>query len=258
VRKLELVDSGDCNKMNFNLPGGSFRKSELIKISADVYYESFYPLILRGGGVGAVAEWTHRSLEQFPRNWPNNFRKVVEIGAGNGEHFNYVKHGFQEYLETDMRIDVLRNGTQNRNSDNRVLQLQLDANDLSQINSNSIDRLVATCVLVHLDNPVAVLTEIRRVLNDGGVASFYVPCEPGLVLRFLRYWTTARKGRKLGVDHLHFHYNEHKFHVLYIQEAMKGVFQSDEVKMTRHPFKYFSWNFNLWQIYQIRVKKSEF
>jgi phosphatidylethanolamine/phosphatidyl-N-methylethanolamine N-methyltransferase len=232
-------------------------KTRLTKVSADMYYEHFYPLILAGGGVGAVAAWTHRSLEHFPRNWPKYFKTVLEIGAGNGEHFKYVKHDFQTYIETDIRIDVLSSGTENRKANKVSIQKQLDANNLSGIKSDSIDRLIATCVLVHLDNPVLALTEIRRLLKNGGVASFYVPCEPGMFLRFLRYWTTARKGRRLGVDHLHFHYNEHRFHVLYIQEAMKDVFELDEVKMTRHPFKKFGWNLNLWQIYQIRVKKSE-
>lgn len=238
------------------MPGIVSRKPKLTKVTNDQYYECFYPLIL-GGVVGAAAAWTHRSLEQFPRNWHTNFDSVLEIGAGNGEHFRYVKHDFRTYVETDVRIQLLLTGTKNRNYDERLIQEQLDANDLSSLKSNSIDRLVATCVLVHLENPAHVLAEIRRSLKNGGVASLYVPCEPGMVLRILRYWTTARRGRKLGVDHLYFHYNEHRFHVLYIQEAIKGVFGLDEVKMTRYPLKNFGWNFNLWQIYQIKVKKDE-
>lgn len=239
------------------MPSVVSRKPKLTKVTTDQYYECFYPLILEGGGVGAAAAWTHRSLERFPRNWPTYFENVLEIGAGNGEHFKYIRHDFQKYVETDVRIELLLAGTKDRNSDERLIQEQLDANDLSSLKSNSIDRLVATCVLVHLENPAHVLAEIRRSLKNGGVVSLYVPCEPGMVLRFLRYWTTARKGRRLGVDHLYFHYNEHRFHVLYIQEAIKGVFGSDEVKMTRHPLKNFTWNFNLWQVYQIKVKKGE-
>lgn len=195
-------------------------------------------------------------MEQFPRNWPDNFANVLEIGAGNGEHLSYVKHDFKSYVETDVRIEVLSTGTKSRQIDNRVRQEQLDANQLSVIASNSFDRLIATCVLIHLEDPIYVLSEIRRILKDGGVASMYVPCEPGLMLRFIRYWTTARKGRRLGVDHLFFHYNEHRFHVLYLQAAVRDIFELDDVVMTRHPFKFFSWNFNLWQTYQIQVKKS--
>lgn len=245
------------SKIKISLSGIFSRKPKPTKVTADRYYECFYPLILEGGGVGSAAAWTHRSLEKFPRNWPTYFESVLEIGAGNGEHFKYLKHDFQKYVETDVRIQLLLAGTKNRIYDERLIQEQLDANELSSIKSDSIDRLVATCVLVHLENPAHVLAEIRRSLRNGGVASLYVPCEPGLVLRILRYWTTARKGRKLGVDHLYFHYHEHRFHVLYIQEAIKGVFGSDEIKITRYPFKNFSWNFNLWQVYQIKVKKGE-
>jgi ubiquinone/menaquinone biosynthesis C-methylase UbiE len=213
-------------------------------------------LSFSGGGIGAVAAWTHRSLEQFPQNWPDYFDNVLEIGAGNGEHYSYVNHDFKSYVETDVRTEVLTRGTKNRETDNRIIQQHLDANQLSGIASNSFDRLIATCVLIHLENPVFVLSEIRRVLKDGGVASMYIPCEPGLMLRLIRYWTTARKGRRLGVDHLFFHYNEHRFHILYLQAAVRDIFELDEVAMTRHPFKFFSWNFNLWQIYQIQVKKS--
>jgi ubiquinone/menaquinone biosynthesis C-methylase UbiE len=137
-----------------------------------------------------------------------------------------------------VRIDVLSTGTKSRQIDHRVVQEELDANQLSAIASNSFDRLVATCVLIHLDDPPFVLSEIRRILKDGGVVSMYVPCEPGLMLRFFRYWTTARKGRRLGVDHLFFHYNEHRFHVLYLQAAVRNIFESDEVVMTRYPFKF--------------------
>ena len=239
-----------------NLRGMDVRRKKLAKVFANEYYENYYPLILGGGSIGAAAAWTHRSLEHIPQHWPDRFEKVIEIGAGNGEHLSYVNHNFNSYLETDVRIEVLATGTKNREIDSRVIQEALDANQLSTVTSDSFDRLIATCVLIHLENPDQVLSEIRRILKSGGVASLYVPCEPGLMLRFIRYWTTARKGRRLGVDHLFFHYYEHRFHVLYLQSAVRHVFESDEVIMTRHPFKFFSWNFNLWQTYQIRVKKS--
>ena len=232
------------------------RRKKLTRVSNDEYYEMYYPLILGGGGIGAAAALTHKSLERFPKNWPMHFENVLEIGAGNGEHFRFVKHNFNLYVESDVRIKLLSNNSLNGRLDERVVQQELNANQLSGVASNSFDRLIATCVLIHLENPALVLSEIRRILKDRGVASLYIPCEPGLMLRFFRYWTTARKGRKLGVDHLFFHYNEHRFHVLYLQAALREVFESDKVILTRYPFKFFSWNFNLWQIYQIQINKS--
>ncbi len=233
------------------------RKAKLRIISSDQYYKDFYPLILRGGSVGRVAQWTHRSLEQIPNNWPANFNNVLEIGAGNGEHFSYVSHNFQSYLETDLRIEVLKSSTKERELDARVIQEQLSANNLAGIPSNSIDRVILTCVLIHLDNPNNALAEIRRIVRNNGVISIYVPCEPGLMLRVIRYLTTARRGRRLGINHLYFHYTEHKFHFLYLKEVIRKNFETDEVQNKKYPFKFLSWNFNLWNIYQVNIFKNQ-
>jgi len=229
----------------------------LKKISSDQYYELYHPLILKQG-VGFVADYTHKTLERIPDLFLTDLKTktVLEVGAGNGEHLHFVKHEYEEYIETDIRLEILKDATKERIFNSKISQARLDANDLSSLPSNSVDRLIATCVLVHLEKPKFFLEEVRRICKEGAIISLYVPCEPGLFLRYLRYWTTARNARKMGVNHLHFHYQEHKYHILHIREIIRSTFSQDVVKNHSYPFNKFSWNLNLWEIYQIKIIKN--
>ena len=82
------------------------------KISSDhgsqsVYYEKYYESInVRGGGIGSRAfKQLHEAMEK-PYN-KEYFGRVLEIGAGTGEHLDFVKHEYDEYLLTDIRKPIL-------------------------------------------------------------------------------------------------------------------------------------------------------
>ena len=61
------------------------------------------------------------------------------------------------------------------------------------------DRLIATCVLLHLEKPESALLEWRRVTRPGGVVTIYVPNEPGLLTRLGRGVTTKRAAVRAGL-----------------------------------------------------------
>lgn len=211
---------------------------------ADKIYRVDYQNLLNTGAVGVVSNWSHRALE---KNAKKHFSTTLELGAGHGQHFQFVKHTFEKYLETDIRI----NNLPKRPKDNNVEQLEIDAENLKYFEDASIDRIVVSCVLIHLNNPEKALLEWRRVLAPGGQISIYLAPEPGMLLRMARYFTTARKLRSLGVNHPSFHYREHRYSYLYLKALIEDVFSGYEKKWRAYPFIHASWNFSLWKTVDI-------
>jgi len=227
------------------------------RVTADEYYKNYYTKILSSSVVGFVARMTHQSLEtRIMIDESESNIKVLEIGAGQGEHRKYVKHNYSEYWETDIRIEPLLDKYSNLDKNNRIKVIKLDANNLESIPTQSFHRIILTCVLVHLQNPIQTLQELKRIVRNGGTISMYIPCEPSIVLRLSRYFTTVQAAKKLGVDHLHFHYLEHKFHYLYIKHAIDEVFTQHKILRVRWPFHFLSWGSNLWEVVHIRNLKD--
>ena len=184
--------------------------------------------MLNAGTVGLVSRHIHKILE--PKSL-REFPIVLEVGAGHGQHFEFVKHGFNHYFESDFRPDNLPNRENDSNlSNKKVTSIEANAEDLRNFNDSSVDRLIATCLIVHLNNPEAALREWRRVTRESGLISIYVASEPGLILRFLRTVTTVRKAKKLGVNHLSFHYREHITFFSRIDMLISEIFVKDFVK----------------------------
>lgn len=75
--------------------------------SQSVYYEEYYEkLNVRGRGIGSRAfQKLHMAMEK-PYN-KKHFAKVLEIGAGTGEHLEFINHSYDEYLLTDIRMPSL-------------------------------------------------------------------------------------------------------------------------------------------------------
>jgi len=228
----------------------------LIRLTNEKYFQQFYDSLLEDESsnlLSRMVRLTHKTLENDTKK--SEYKIVLELGAGTGQHFRYVQHKFDKYIESDIRQNIKLSKKSFR--DNRLSFRVIDAQNLSQFETGSINRIISTCVLIHLDNPLKALYEWRRVINKkNGLITLYVPCEPGLVLRILRYITTVQKAKKYGVDHLFFHYKEHKFNYLYLKTIIEEVFTDYEVKWKKYPFIIGSWNFNLWNICTVNFKKS--
>jgi hypothetical protein len=95
------------------------------------------------------------------------------------------------------------------------------------------------------------------VTKKNGVLTFYVHCKPGILLRFVRFFTTNLKKRKDEIDHLYFVYLEHVTYFLAVKHAIHEIFKNDKVSVSSFPFPFLSWNFNLWKIYHIELRDVE-
>lgn len=219
-------------------------------MDSDEIYRGRHSQVVDTGLVGIVNQLLHRSLERnLPKRPSSSRHEIIELGSGMGQHLSFVQDDFTKYVQTDIRIENI-----SLSKDSRIERRRVDAQDLSSFDSNSFDRLLATCLLVHLSDPEKALREWKRVVRDGGTISIYVPCEPGLLLRAMRYMTTRRKGNHLGFNHLSFHYREHVTYFVRLSLLLREVFSDCQVKRRFFPFPFFpSWNFNLWCTYQIRL-----
>jgi phosphatidylethanolamine/phosphatidyl-N-methylethanolamine N-methyltransferase len=220
----------------------------------DDYYDEHYSKVLNSGLIGKVSSISHASLERGIDK-ESHFSTVLELGAGEGQHFQFVKHSYDVYLQSDIRIDNLKN--RSKAVDVKLSNVVADASNLQSFNSNSIDRIIASCLLAHLHDLIRSLNEWRRVVHNSGKISIYVPCEPGALLRFARILSTARKAKKYIDRPILRHYVEHCNHYLGMDAAIQIVFKDDKIESKKYPFNFLSWNFNLWKIYTITISKDE-
>ncbi len=96
---------------------------------------------------------------------------ILEIGAGTGANFSYVPDGARLYaVEPSLRMhDRLRAKAASAGVELTVLGTGAEQIPLPD---NSMDEVVATLVLCTVDDPGAVLAEVRRVLRPGGSFRF--------------------------------------------------------------------------------------
>jgi len=217
--------------------------------SIDDFYKEVYENFIGTGVVGFVAKLTHFSIELGGggvRKRSNHNLRIIEVGAGNGQHLNYVKHDYLKYLMTDLRPEMLPAGTEKIVVDHRPIS----AEKLPYPNE-SFDRLIATCLIAHLSRPQDALLEWERVLGQKGFMDIYVPCEPGILLRLLQKMITNPKKKKQGVGNPNLlHYRDHIQPYPRVKAEIEELGLKTSVK--RYPFPFLSWNFNLWVVFHIQ------
>jgi ubiquinone/menaquinone biosynthesis C-methylase UbiE len=131
----------------------------------------------------------HRLAER-PFGPEKHFGRVLEIGAGTGEHYAFVHHAMEQYILSDSdpeALAVAKRKLSETGPDRLGFELQ-SAQQLSHP-EQSFDRVIATHVLEHISQPHLALKEWRRVVKDGGTLTVLIPTDPGIAWRL---------GRRLG------------------------------------------------------------
>lgn len=219
--------------------------------SVDVFYSDYYFDVLCTGAIGKAQQRTHMAMER-PWRKEYSFTDVLEVGAGPGGHRPFVRHRFERYIQADIRKfeqvgDVV---------DPRVTFHVADAQDLPY-QDNSFDRVIASCLLLHLPFPERALLEWRRVTRGGGVVTVLVPTDPGLMLRISRKLITEPKVKRLGfAGYQLFNARDHRNHFPGLRQQIRHVFRHDSICENRFPFRLPSWNLNLFVVFQISVRKD--
>jgi SAM-dependent methyltransferase len=122
------------------------------------------------------------------------------------------------------------------------------------IEKASFDLLIATCLLIHLNDPEKALNEWRNMVKQGGELVIYVPCDPGLLIRVSRNLIVRTKNRKHGCeDYELICAREHKSSLHVLDRYIKNIFNADSIKISTWPIpKLYLWNLNLAYIYTIK------
>jgi ubiquinone/menaquinone biosynthesis C-methylase UbiE len=136
---------------------------------------------------------------------------ILEVGAGSGHHFPYVKKTFSKYIMSDASPEMLAIATEKYSKEISLELLEVDQQDATSLSiaDNSVDRLIATHVLEHLPDPVSVLKEWNRVVRPGGIISIVLPCDPGLLWRLGRHFGPRRNAKKQGLAYDYLQAAEH-------------------------------------------------
>jgi len=219
------------------------------------YYGQAYSDVHYQGAQGLYTKLMHLALE---KNLGGDYPAILEIGSGAGEHTKYVKHNFKSY---DL-VDLSDNNPLSEVPVALVSKITFTCADARHLpwQDNSFDRILCTCVLLHVQEVEKVLSEMRRVAKHKADLTLYLPCDPGMIYRIIRHWTSHRKqSRVLGIDNKETKYLwslEHRNHFLGVFSAIKYIFRNDNYIVNRYPFIGLSWNFNLFIVVRISINKT--
>ena len=209
------------------------------------YFDEDYTELIQEGIGGGFNKLVQKQLE---KNLNKDFYEVVlELGALNGYHKQFVKHNYDIYYETD----ILTKGTE-QVSKNYIRKFQ-DAENLKDFKEHSVDRVLATCLISHLQDPEKCLLEIKRVIKKGGVVSLWVANDPSISLRILQVVFRKRKFKKHGLDYDSLQFRQHINYYLRINYLINDVFGDCKIIKTQMPIKGLWYHFNLATIYQIHT-----
>ena len=220
----------------------------------DDFYENVYEEIYQSGFTRIAWRWIFKFMcgLAFSNIKSTGSEVILELGAGKGQFADNFTYPFRTYIETDIRKREKTNTLLKKKDlkePGRIFRI-CDAQDLNVIPENSFDFIFATCLIMHLRNFDSALCEWNRILKPGGKLIFYVPCEPGILLRSSRFFTTRRKLNNRGYSHSSIHWSEHRNHYIGIRSYLRENF-GNTLTEKKWPFRFFGWNLNLFSIFMV-------
>ncbi|WP_207905805.1 class I SAM-dependent methyltransferase [Aestuariirhabdus litorea] len=172
---------------------------------ASIYDEANYTSPLQSW----VMRSSHKLLER-PFGAEKHFNSVLEVGAGTGEHLDFIQHGYDRYLLSDMDHHTLEIAKKRHPiSTKGHIEFSVQSGDQLSFEDNSFDRLIAAHVLEHIYQPHKMLQEWARVLKNGATMSILIPTDPGLAWRLGRHLGPRKNARAKGIPYDYIMAREH-------------------------------------------------
>lgn len=126
-------------------------------------------------------------------NAQKNFRRTLEIGAGNGEHLKYEqlsKSQSNQYVALDIRQNMV---DELRRSFPDIQAIVGDCQKKINFLDGYFDRILAIHVLEHLPNLPAAIQEMYRLCDkQDGILFVVIPCEGSLAYSMARKISAQR------------------------------------------------------------------
>ena len=150
---------------------------DLMVIDQSWYKPNFFKKIYYSGISKFIIGGSHKFLE---KDRFGEFPVTLELGATHGQHLEYVKHSYDKYILSDL---VLNDELMKKAKINDKVQVMcLDVTNIRNISTDTVDRVVLTCLLHHIEKVHLGLQEIIRVLKPSkGIADILLPNEPSFI-----------------------------------------------------------------------------
>ena len=162
---------------------------------ANVYDDLNYTKSLQGYAMRAGHKMAESAFKKT-----DFFGRVLEIGAGTGEHLPFVRHQFDEYVLSDMSPEPLEVAKKKLEGlHDGKLKFELQTGEKLSYEDNSFDRLIAAHVLEHIYYPHLALKEWSRVVKDGGIMTILLPTDPSFAWRFSRNLGPRKNAHKQNI-----------------------------------------------------------
>lgn len=216
------------------------------------WYENHYSQVTATADGSFFHTYIHRAMERrFDAN--SCFDRVLEVGGNRGEHIEFVKHEFGEYLLTDLYEPQIIPALE---SDPRIKTRACDVADLPFADA-SFDRVIATCLLHHVASPLRAAREMRRVTTPGGVITILVPTDPGLAYRVGKALTSGRAAKRAGIAERHRLLGalDHKNHFGSIREQLHYAFRDDTVSIDWRPWRFPGMSVNAFTVFTVTTSR---
>jgi phosphatidylethanolamine/phosphatidyl-N-methylethanolamine N-methyltransferase len=215
------------------------------------FYADDYARVAVSARDSAAGRYLHGAIEK--RLGPDaTFARVLELGGNRGEHVPFVRHAFEEYHLTDLRMPQ---PPPHIADDPRVHLRAVDAASTPYADGE-FDRVISTCLLHHVDDPMGVAQEMRRVTRPRGVVSILLPTDPGLAYRTTHWLTYGRPARRAGTAQRSrlLHAIDHRNHFRSIAAQLRSVFEHDDVRVSWLPTRLRSVELNVLTVWQVTVR----
>ena len=219
---------------------------EYVRRWSQMYERSNYQEGLAGRLLQKSHWWTERRFGPEVQ-----FANVLEVGAGTGIHFRFVRHAYEHYWLTDLNTILLEKAGSVSSGSRRQVHVQRENATRLSFADNTFERLIAAHVLEHLTHPHQVLREWVRVLKPGGVLSILLPCDPGIAWRLGRMLGPRRRFVRAGIDYDYWMAREHVNALNNLISLVRHYFE--RISEEWFPFRIPSMDLNLFYIVHIHV-----
>ena len=139
---------------------------------------------------GFFMNYGHKNLENFKKK-ASHYDKILEIGAGDTPHYNYVQHSYNEYhiAETSEYAEAFH-------KENPKVKYKIYDGKILPYPDESFDRIIISHCLEHILSPEEFLFQMMNKLKKGGVLSISLPTDPGIAWRLGRLMVSLFKINK--------------------------------------------------------------
>ena len=211
------------------------------------FYRNYYSLVFSTKGLSSYfSALTHKALErEFDK--ARGGSAILEIGAGKGEHFQFVNQNFGSYTMLDL-FPQPTDFSEFQGAD----WVQADLCDKS-LELPQSDRILSMCVFHHIEDPKTAIQNIKRFLKPGGTFSLFLPSDPGMLNRLNRklFVTPAAKNNGFNEYEL-VNAREHRNHYWGLKTELEHQFKDYRISRKYYPFGIPAGNLSLFSIWQIK------